>query len=61
MTRGTLSTNTKGTLVRKEKTATGNKNATNDKAHIKGTYTVKIWNHPCTIMPPKSAFMRRGG
>ena len=27
----------------------------------KGIYTVKIGNHPCTIMPPKSEFMRRGG
>ena len=27
----------------------------------KGTYTVKIRNYPCTIMPPKSEIMRRGG
>ena len=27
----------------------------------KGTYTVKIQNHPCTIIPPKSEIMRRGG
>ena len=27
----------------------------------KGIYTVKIRNHPCTIMPPKSEIMRRGG
>ena len=27
----------------------------------KGTYTVKIRNHPCTIMPPKSESMGRGG
>ena len=27
----------------------------------KGIYTVKIQNHPCTIMPPKSEIMRRGG
>ena len=24
-------------------------------------YTVKIRNHPCTIIPPKSEIMRRGG
>ena len=27
----------------------------------KGIYTVKTRNHPCTIMPPKSEIMRRGG
>ena len=27
----------------------------------KGIYTVKIRNHPCTITPPKSGIMRRGG
>ena len=27
----------------------------------KGIYTVKIRNHPCTIIPPKSEIMRRGG
>ena len=27
----------------------------------KGIYTVKIQNHPCTIIPPKSEIMRRGG
>ena len=27
----------------------------------KGIYIVKIQNHPCTIMPPKSEIMRRGG
>ena len=27
----------------------------------KGIYTVKIGNHPCTIIPPKSEIMRRGG
>ena len=27
----------------------------------KGIYTVKIRNHPHTIMPPKSEIMRRGG
>ena len=27
----------------------------------KGIYTVKIRNHPCTVMPPKSEIMRRGG
>ena len=27
----------------------------------KGIYTVKIQNHPCAIMLPKSKFMRRGG
>ena len=27
----------------------------------KGTYTVKIRNHPCTIIPSKSEIMRRGG
>ena len=27
----------------------------------KGIYTVKIQNHPCTIMPPKSEILRRGG
>ena len=27
----------------------------------KGIYTVKIQNHPCTIMSPKSEIMRRGG
>ena len=27
----------------------------------KGIYTVKIWNHPCTNMPPESEFVRRGG
>ena len=27
----------------------------------KGIYTVKIQNHPCTIMPPKSEIVRRGG
>ena len=26
-----------------------------------GIYTVKIRNHPCTIIPPKSEIMRRGG
>ena len=26
----------------------------------KGTYTVKIQNHPCTIMPPKSEILKRG-
>ena len=27
----------------------------------KGIDTVKIQNHPCTIIPPKSEIMRRGG
>ena len=27
----------------------------------KGIYTVKIRNHPCTIIPSKSEIMRRGG
>ena len=27
----------------------------------KGMYTVKIQNHPCAIIPPKSEIMRRGG
>ena len=27
----------------------------------KGTYIVKTQNHPCTIMPPKSEIMRKGG
>uniref|UniRef100_A0A8D1AIM2 Uncharacterized protein n=2 Tax=Sus scrofa TaxID=9823 RepID=A0A8D1AIM2_PIG len=27
----------------------------------KGLYTVKIRNHPCTIIPSKSEIMRRGG
>ena len=27
----------------------------------KSIYTVKIQNHPCTIIPPKSEIMRRGG
>ena len=27
----------------------------------KGKYTVKIINHPCTIIPPKSEIMRRSG
>ena len=27
----------------------------------KGIHTVKIQNHPCTIIPPKSEIMRRGG
>ena len=27
----------------------------------KGIYTVRIQNHPCTIMPPKTEIMRRGG
>ena len=27
----------------------------------KGIYTVKIRNHPCTIIPLKSEIMRRGG
>ena len=27
----------------------------------KDIYTVKTQNHPCTIMPPKSEIMRRGG
>ena len=27
----------------------------------KGIYTVKIGNHPCTILLPKSEIMRRGG
>ena len=27
----------------------------------KGIYTVKIQNHPCTIIPPKSEIVRRGG
>ena len=27
----------------------------------KGIYTVKIQNHPCTIMPPKSEILRKGG
>ena len=27
----------------------------------KGIYTVKIQNHPHTIMPPKSEIVRRGG
>ena len=27
----------------------------------KGIYSVKMWNHPCTIIPPKSEIMRRGG
>ena len=27
----------------------------------KGIYTVKIQNHPSTIMPPKSEIMRKGG
>ena len=27
----------------------------------KGIYTVKIRNQPCTIIPPKSKIMRRGG
>ena len=27
----------------------------------KDIYTVKIQNHPCTIIPPKSEIMRRGG
>ena len=27
----------------------------------KGIYTTKIQNHPCTVMPPKSEIMRRGG
>ena len=27
----------------------------------KGIHTVKIRNHPCTIMPPKSEIMRKGG
>ena len=27
----------------------------------KGIYTVKIRNHPCTIIPPKSEIMRGGG
>ena len=25
----------------------------------KGIYTVKIWNHPCTIMPAKSEIVKR--
>ena len=27
----------------------------------KGIYTVKIRNHPCTIIPSKSEIMRKGG
>ena len=27
----------------------------------KGIHTVKIGSHPCTIIPPKSEIMRRGG
>ena len=27
----------------------------------KGIYTVKIRNHPCTVIPPKSEIMRRSG
>ena len=27
----------------------------------KGMYTVKIQNHPCTIIPSKSEIMRKGG
>ena len=27
----------------------------------KSIYTAKVRNHPCTIMPPKSEIMRRGG
>ena len=29
--------------------------------YSKGIYTVKIQNHPCTIIPPRSEIMRRGG
>ena len=48
-------------LGRKEKAANRNKNTTNDKAHNKGIYSVKIRNHPHAILPPKLEITRRGG
>ena len=55
-------THTKGTsLGRKEKTQQETKISQMTRLTSKGIYTVKVRNHPCTIILPKSEIMRRGG
>ena len=55
-------TNTKGTsLGRKERATTETKIPQMTRLTSKCIHTVKIQNHPHTIMPPRSEIMRRGG